>query len=160
MWSGADRWFPDRVAALSIWGKVFGAGAGEIAKPIEAVGNVLDKLFTSDEEKLDKKALMLKLAQQPSLAQIELNKVEASHRSVWVAGWRPAIGWVAAASLAFFYIPQFAVATVVWIKTIAALGWTVIPDYPASADGLLELVLALLGLATLRTAEKAMGKAK
>jgi len=38
------------------------------ASPITAVGNVLDKLFTSDEEKLDKKALLLKLNQKPQLA--------------------------------------------------------------------------------------------
>ncbi|NQV36263.1 MAG: hypothetical protein HQ515_26460, partial [Phycisphaeraceae bacterium] len=34
----------------------------------------------------------LKMA--PSLAQIELNKIEAGHRSIFVAGWRPFIGWV------------------------------------------------------------------
>ena len=56
---------------------------GAAAQPIEAVGNVLDKLFTSAEEKLDKQALLTKLAQQPHLAQIELNKVEAQHRSTF-----------------------------------------------------------------------------
>ena len=71
-----------------------------IAEPIDAVGNVLDKLFTSDEEKLDKQILIERLRQQPVLAQVELNKVEAAHRTVFVAGWRPAIGWVCALGLA------------------------------------------------------------
>ena len=35
---------------------------------------------------------------KPSLAQIEPNKIEAGHRSIFVAGWRPFIGWVSAAS--------------------------------------------------------------
>ncbi len=74
---------------MSWFGELFSSSA---AAPIEAVGNVLDGLFTSDEEKLDKQIIMARLAQQPSLAQIELNKVEAAHRSLFVAGWRPFIG--------------------------------------------------------------------
>ena len=70
------------------------------SKPIEAVGNVLDGLFTSDEERLDKKIILERLAQQPSLAQTEINKVEASHRSMFVAGARPFILWVCGVGLA------------------------------------------------------------
>ena len=143
------------------WLSTLIGGGDQFAKPVEAVGNVLDKLFTSDDERLDKQALLTKLAQQPNLAQVELNKVEAGHRSVFVAGWRPAIGWVCAAGLFFFFVPQYAVATFVWIKTIASSGWaTPLPPYPADVGGLLELVLALLGLGTLRTVEKMAGRAK
>lgn len=142
---------------MSFLGKLLGSGA---AQPIEAVGNVLDKLFTSEEEKLDKKALLLKLAQQPSLAQVELNKVEASHRSVLVAGWRPFIGWVSGIALGFYFIPQYVMATVVWIKLLAAKNFGELVAYPASSDGLMELVLALLGLGMLRSGEKIAGRAK
>ena len=142
---------------MSWFSKLIGSG---VAQPVEAVGNVLDKLFTSDEEKLDKKALLLKLAQQPSLAQIELNKVEASHRSPFVAGWRPFIGWVSGTALAVYFIPQYVVATVVWVKLISATGFKEMVPYPASGDGLMELVLALLGLGLLRSGEKIAGRAK
>jgi len=142
---------------MGLLSKILGSGA---AQPIEAVGNVLDKLFTSDEEKLDKKALLLKLAQEPSIAQIELNKVEASHRSTFVAGWRPYIGWVCGTSLAVFFIPQYVVATMVWIKIIAANGFMEVVPYPSTAEGLMELVMALLGLGLLRTSEKVVGRAK
>ena len=74
---------------MGILSKIIGGAA---AQPVQAVGNVLDKLFTSDEERLDKKIILERLMQQPSLAQIELNKVEAQHRSLFVAGWRPFIG--------------------------------------------------------------------
>ena len=67
---------------------------GALAQPIEAIGNVLDKLFTSDDEKLSRQEALARLAQQPAMAQIEINKIEAAHRSVFVAGWRPFIGWV------------------------------------------------------------------
>ena len=119
------------------------------AEPITAVGNVLDQLFTSDEEKLDNNIIMTRLAQQPNLAQVELNKVEAGHRSIFVAGWRPAIGWICAAGLAMtFIINPF-------------LQWfTSKPGPTLPQDIMLELVLALLGLGALRTVEKMNGRAK
>ena len=75
--------------------------ADELTGPIEAVGNVLDALFTSDKERLDKKTVLARIAQQPTLVQGENNKIEAAHKSVFVAGWRPFIGWVC--GLALFY---------------------------------------------------------
>ena len=128
------------------------------AAPIEAIGTVFDKLFTSDEEKLQAKAVMAKLALHPSELQVELNKIEAGHRSVFVAGWRPMIGWVCGVSLALFYIPQFAMATYLWSKIVLKGG--VLVPYPVTADGVMELVLALLGMAAIRTTEKLTGKAK
>lgn len=130
-----------------------GKQAGDaIASPVEAIGNVLDKLFTSDEEKAQARQVMEKIRQHPQELQVEINKIEAQHRSVFVAGWRPFIGWVCGISLAAFYIPQFSVATVLWVKAC----WAVkeLQSYPADASGLLELVLALLGMASIRTIEK------
>jgi hypothetical protein len=108
---------------------------------------------------LTHEAILTRLAQQPNLAQVELNKVEASHRSVFVAGWRPAIGWVAAASLFFFYVPQYVVATIVWIKLLVANDWVMVP-YPVGVDGVMELVIALLGMGALRTVDKAAKRTK
>lgn len=128
---------------------------GGVAAPIEAVGNVLDKLFTSEEEKLDKQILMERLLQQPHLAQVELNKVEAQHRSTFVAGWRPFLGWVCGASFAYSYIIY---PILLWI----AARWapTMSPPELVGTDVMLELVLAMLGLAGLRTAEKIVGRSK
>lgn len=139
----------------SIIGKLVGSTA---AQPIEAIGNVLDKLFTSDEEKAAARAVMAKLAMHPSELQVELNKVEAGHRSVFVAGWRPWIGWVAGISLGLFYIPQYTVAA--WLWAHQALSAGTLPPYPVTADGLMELVVAMLGMGVLRSAEKLVGKAK
>ena len=126
-----------------------GFGGESVAAPITAVGNVLDALFTSDEEKLDKQIIMTRLAQQPNLAQVELNKVEAGHRSIFVAGWRPAIGWVCALGLMLTFIVN---PLLQW--------WTSKPGPELPQDIMLELVLALLGLGALRTVEKMNGKAK
>jgi len=143
---------------MGILSKIFGAGEAA-AKPIEAVGNVLDNLFTSKDEKLTHEEVRMRLAMQPGMAQVELNKIEAGHRSAFVAGWRPAIGWVCAASLFFFYVPQYVIATGIWIKLLAANDWALVP-YPVDAKGVLELVIALLGMGTLRTFEKTIGKTK
>lgn len=140
---------------MSFFSSLFG---GAVAQPIEAVGNVVDKLFTSDGEKLDKQAVLARLAQKPQLAQIELNKLEAQHRSVFVAGWRPSIGWVCAISLGAYYIPQYFMATFLWVKIVLAKGELV--PYPVSGDGLMELVIAMLGLGLYRSVEKGVGRAK
>lgn len=140
---------------MSWFSSLFSSSA---AQPIEAVGNVLDGLFTSDEEKLDKQIIMRRLAQKPSLAQVELNKIEASHRSVFVAGWRPFIGWICGISLGVYFIPQFALASYMWVTICLDKGELV--AYPATGDSLFELVLAMLGMGALRTFEKMNGKAK
>ncbi len=62
-----------------------------VAEPIQVIGTVLDKLFTS---KLQAKVVLEKLRQHPAERQVALNKVEVQHRSMFVAGWRPFIGWV------------------------------------------------------------------
>lgn len=127
----------------------FFTGGEAVAAPVTAVGNVLDALFTSDEEKLDKKIVMQRLAQQPGLAQVELNKVEAQHRSLFVAGWRPFIGWVCGVGLLFMFLAN---PILQWLSAKPG------PELPE--DIILELVIALLGLGALRTFEKMKGKSK
>ena len=127
----------------------FGIGGDTLAAPVTAVGNVLDALFTSDEEELTLENAKLRLLQQPNLAQVELNKVEAQHRSVFVAGWRPAIGWVCALGLFMTFI----------INPI--LQWSTSKAGPTLPDDIMmELVIALLGLGALRTVEKMQGRTK
>src|SRR5690349_1351153 len=54
---------------------------------------------------------------QPMLAQLEVNKAEAAHNSIFVAGWRPFIGWVCGAAFAYTFVLQpFAVFLVVTAK--------------------------------------------
>lgn len=130
-------------------GWLAGLVGSSAAQPIEAVGGVLDKLFTSDDERLAKKELFLRLAQRPAELQVELNKIEAQHRSIFVAGWRPFIGWVCGVGLAFPYVIN---------PVVQWLTGDVGPVLPI--DSLIELVIALLGMGTLRTLEKFGGKTK
>ncbi len=137
-----------------------GKQAGDaLASPIEAIGNVFDKLFTSDEERGNAAFVLERLRQHPAELQIEVNKLEAQHRSTFVAGWRPALGWVLVLSLGIYYIPQFAIASYLWVW--ACLEANKVVPYPVTQiSGLLELMGGMLGLATLRTVEKMTGKTK
>jgi|TARA_R110000765_G_scaffold6383_1_gene19669 hypothetical protein len=126
------------------------SGGRAVAEPIEAVGNVLDALFTSDDERLDKELIKQRLAQQPALAQAEITKVQAQHRSAFVAGARPFILWVCG----FGFLFSFVINPVIqWIHPEA--GSPILP-----LEVMMELTLAMLGLAGLRTIEKLQGKSK
>lgn len=94
--------------------------------------------------------------------QISVNKIEAAHKSLFVAGWRPFIGWVCGFALAYAFIFQ---PIIEWVVAIYGLtmdiddgagGIVTIPlETPKlNVDTLYQLVLAMLGMATLRTYEK------
>jgi len=121
-----------------------------IAEPIEAIGNVLDNLFTSDDEKLTHEEVKIRLQQKPQMAQTEINKVQAGSRSVFVAGARPFLMWVCGVGLAMAFIVNPLIEYFV--------GGDKLINIPLGQ--VMELTLAMLGLATLRTVEKIKGVAK
>ena len=131
---------------------LFGGGA---VSAIEAVGNVVDELFTSDDERLGKEALLARLVQRPALAQVELNKVEAQHRSLWVAGARPFILWVCGSALAYNFILRDLLAWAIMNSWVDA---TMPPAL--QMEQLITVLLGMLGLGGLRTVEKLQGRAK
>ena len=137
---------------MGVLGSLLGGG---VAAPIEAVGKIVDDLFTSEEEKLDKEEALLRLAQRPALVQAEINKIEAQHRSVFVAGWRPFIGWVCGGALAYTFIFRDLLAWAI------SAGLVDVAAPPALAmEHLMTVLLALLGLGGFRTFEKLSGRAK
>ena len=77
---------------------------GGLVTAAEGVANIIDRFVETDEEKQAAELIKAKLMMKPSLAQIELNKVEAGHRSIFVAGWRPFIGWVCGLALLWHFI--------------------------------------------------------
>lgn len=132
---------------MSWFTKLFSIGAAE---PIKAVGNLLDDLFTSDEEELTLEIVKQRLAQKPALVQAEIMKVQAQHRSTFVAGARPFLMWVCGFGFLFAFLIN---PILQWI--MPEMGS---PELPL--DVMMELTLAMLGLAGLRTAEKIAGVAK
>ena len=113
-----------------------------------------DSLFTSDEEREAKRIELVALRQKPAEGQVETNKIEAAHRSIFVAGWRPAIGWVCASGLAWhFLLYPFGTFLCDVFKPELVL--------PAiDSNSIIDLVIAMLGLGAYRSYEKIKGKAK
>lgn len=126
---------------------------------VDSVGKVIGDLHTSDKERAELELKGRELDQKIDLAQIEVNKTEAASASTFTSGWRPAIGWVCAMSLFVYYVPYCVVATALWAHQVWVSGQLVTRPDLGIAD-LLGLVGAMLGLSTLRTAEKFKGVAK
>ena len=118
-----------------------------LSAPVEALGTAIDKVFTSDEERLEARAVLARLALQPAILAAELAKVELGHRSLFVAGWRPAVGWVCVIGLVYRYMA--------W-PILKARGVDLPPPDPAMD----ELLYALLGIAGLRSFEKFTGRTR
>lgn len=86
--------------------------------------------------------------------QSEVNKQEAASSSLFVSGWRPAIGWVCALALFYQYIM---VPFATWGFAFAEVS---IPVMPKLDSTLWELMFGMLGMGGLRTFEKVKGVAK
>ena len=131
-------------------GFLSGFFSSSAVEPIKAVGGILDDLFTSDEEVLTLEIVKQRLAQKPALVQAEIMKVQASHRSTFVAGARPFLMWVCGVGFLFAFVIN---PVLQWVMPEAGT-----PELPL--DVMMELTLAMLGLAGLRTVEKLKGVAK
>jgi len=109
---------------------------------------VLGAVLPDPEAKTKAINAILGQLQAADLAQIEVNKAEAQNGNLFVAGWRPMIGWSCAAALAFQYVVT---PVVMWLAGI--FGWN-IPMPPALDAILWELMFGMLGMGALRTFEK------
>lgn len=124
-------------------------GIGSI---IEGVGKIADDLITSDEERL-KVALQEKQIDAALVqGQLEINKVEAAHQSVFIAGWRPAIGWVGALALGYQFILY---PLLNWLLVL--FGSEIVPPELGDTDALYPIILGMLGIGGMRSFDKARG---
>ena len=119
-----------------------------IDKLIEPVSDILDKfvvdkdLKTKLSHELEKEIISL------NRAQLEVNKVEAAHNNVFVAGWRPFIGWACGVSLAYHFIIEPIIQYTLIVNNIDYNT----PEFDFSQ--LSTIVMAMLGMSGLRTYEK------
>lgn len=126
---------------------------------IGPVTGLLDKFIEDKDQKAklahDLATMAERHAQELAKGQIEINKAEAQHRSLFVAGWRPFVGWTCGVALAY----HFVVAPLVLFAT--AYAGVEIPALPEFDMGsLLTVLMGMLGLGGLRTFEKFKGLSK
>ena len=128
---------------------------------ISALLPVIDKLVgfipDTNAREAEKAALtkqIMDIVAAQDTQQSDVNKVEAASSSVFVAGWRPAIGWVCAASFAWFYLGAPIVQWVLAIFGVHA------PMPVFNSDALMQLTYGMLGMGALRSFDKWKGQVK
>lgn len=139
----------------------------DYANPLESVEGItdsvmtgLDELFTSDDERNKARILLVQELNKTALIQAQINMQEAKHPSIFVAGWRPALGWMCVLLLGYAWIGR---SMLIFLLTI----WgpdnakDLIDSIPEAETGeLMSLTLAMLGLGATRAYEKVNGVAR
>ncbi len=131
-----------------VLGKLFSGGT------VKAVAGVIDELHTSEEEKQQLKLRFAEVESKLKEKQLDINKVEAGHRSIFVSGWRPFLGWVSGLSIGYVYLFQPLLDMILQMFGVE-VDWVVL-----DLGQLMPLILGMLGLGGLRSFEKAKGLTK
>lgn len=128
--------------------------AGPIAS---GLFSLIDKLFTTDADRMAAKLKVLELEKSGELAQIAVNAQEAKHDSIFVAGWRPFIGWVCglAFTWAFLLYPMLSFFVVAFGLPVDL---TLVPELDLAA--MMPVLMGMLGLGAMRSWEKREGVAR
>jgi|TARA_X000001382_G_scaffold119485_2_gene100316 roadblock/LC7 domain-containing protein len=110
--------------------------------------SLLDKVIEDKDEKnriaFELSTLAERHATELAKGQMEINKVEAAHKSLFVAGWRPSIGWCCSLGLLYHVL----------IAPIAGI-WVEVPEIDPSL--LMTTMTGMLGLGAMRSYEKTRG---
>lgn len=123
---------------------------------VPVFGKIIDRIFpdkaAAEREKLAKE--MALAAQELDLAkgQLAANEKEAAHASLFVAGWRPMIGWVCGLAFAYNYVVQ---PLLIFLFLAAGQPLPVLPVLDLSE--MMPVLLGMLGLGIYRTYEKVKG---
>ncbi len=132
-----------------------GSEAYMLQQLIGPVTGLLDK-FIEDKDKKNAIAFELstmaeKHAQELAKAQLEVNKTEAAHKSLFVSGWRPAVGWTCCIGLASQYI------LIPMANFTLALADSTIEIPVLDMATMMPVLMGMLGLGAMRTVEKTKG---
>lgn len=96
----------------------------------------------------------LRLASAETIAQIEVNKIEAASSSIFVSGWRPFIGWVCGSALAYGFILE------PLLRFLSKVLFSYDGEFPViNLTALDSILMGMIGLGSLRTIERVRGVA-
>ena len=119
-----------------------------VSQLVGPVTGLLDKFIEDKDQKAalahEIATMSEKHAHEALKGQLEINKVEAAHHSVFVSGWRPCIGWVCA--LGLFY--NVILANIIGI-------WVDVPEVDTTL--LVPVMMGMLGIGAMRSYEKVKG---
>lgn len=125
-----------------------------IDKLVEPLSKILDKLVVDKDLKAQLRHEITTELHRANMAQIEVNKVEAAHKNMFVSGWRPFVGWCCASALAYHFIFQ---PVLVFVLSLSGITIT-LPEF--DMNSLMTVLLGMLGLGGMRSLEKINGVAR
>ena len=129
-----------------------------IGSVIESVGKVASDLITTDKERMQLELEAKRIDQAIDLGQMEVNKVEAANQNLFVAGWRPAIGWVGAGAMFYqFLLYPILVWAWTWLQAEGYVPQDVKPPPMLDTEALWVILSGMLGIAGMRSFEKTRG---
>jgi hypothetical protein len=132
-----------------------------ISSIVDSVGKVIGDLHTSDKERMELELESKRIDQAIDLGQMEVNKVEAANQNLFVAGWRPAIGWIGAGAMFYqFLLYPILVWAWVWLQAEGYVPREVKPPPMLDTDALWVILSGMLGIAGMRSFEKSRGVAR
>jgi hypothetical protein len=132
-----------------------------VSSIVESVGKVIGDLHTSDKERMELELESKRIDQAVDLGQMEVNKVEAANQNLFVAGWRPAIGWVGAGAMAYqFLLYPLLVWAWVWLQAEGYVPKEVKPPPMLDTEALWVILSGMLGIAGMRSFERVKGVAR
>ena len=115
---------------------------------LNVVAGIIDKVVDKIDDFTLDKAEKAELIQQINKAQIEVNKVEANSNSLFVAGWRPFVGWTCGVALCYHFVLKPFL-----LFLLHSFGYQV--DLPVfDMTTLTTILLGMLGLGGMRSFEK------
>jgi hypothetical protein len=125
---------------------------------VTPIASLLDKFIPDADEKAklahEIATLAERQAHEIAKAQIEVNRTEAASSSLFVSGWRPAVGWICASGLGF----NFIIVPLGNFYLTLTDNVTIIPTLDLSQ--MMPVLLGMLGLGAYRSFEKAKGVAR
>jgi len=124
-----------------------------VTAALDIGGKLIDRLFPDPAKRDAARLELLRLQQAGALAQVAVNQAEASNPSVFVSGWRPAIGWICGAACAWNWLG------LPITKMALAYAGHEISLSPADLTEMLPVLMGMLGLGGLRSWEKINGAA-
>jgi hypothetical protein len=130
-------------------------GFDPLSSLLDVGKTLIDKLIPDPRAKAEALQKLETLHQSGDLAiiagQLDVNKIEAANPKLFIAGWRPFIGWTCGAALAFQLVLG---PLVVWASAIFKHP-VVLPIM--QTELLTTLLVGMLGLGGMRTIEKLQG---
>jgi phenylpyruvate tautomerase PptA (4-oxalocrotonate tautomerase family) len=130
-----------------------------LGKLVDPVSNILDKVVEDKDQKArlahEIATMAERHAQELAKGQIDINKEEAKSRNIFIAGWRPFVGWTCGLALFWHFL---GLPVTLFITGWFSLQHPPLPEF--DMQSLMTVLLGMLGLGGMRTFEKFKGITK